>query len=110
VFAAMRDKDLTGVVQPLVAMAAGWFVAQASADRGATGEELGALLASLAARDVVVAADVGGAVAAAHATAKPSDRVVVYGSFVTVGAATEALRLYCAASPVGGPSTTWTRV
>ena len=41
VFAAMRDKDLAGVVQPFVAAAAGWFVAQASTDRGATGAELG---------------------------------------------------------------------
>jgi dihydrofolate synthase/folylpolyglutamate synthase len=110
VFAAMRDKDLAGVVQPLVAMAAGWFVAQASADRGATGEELATLLASLAAPHVVVAADVVAAVAAARAAAQPKDRVVVYGSFVTVGAAIEALRLYCAASPWVDPSTTWTRV
>ncbi|HEY9182912.1 MAG TPA: cyanophycin synthetase, partial [Gammaproteobacteria bacterium] len=33
VFAAMRDKDLAGAVQPFVASADGWFVAQASADR-----------------------------------------------------------------------------
>ncbi len=49
VFAAMRDKDLAGVVQPLVPVATGWFVAQASADRGATGAELGTLLESLGA-------------------------------------------------------------
>jgi dihydrofolate synthase/folylpolyglutamate synthase len=110
VFAAMRDKDLAGVVQPLVATAAGWFVGRASTDRGATGEELATLLASLAARHVVVTADVAAAVAAACAAAQPEDRVVVYGSFVTVGAATEALRLYCAASPLVDPSTTWIRV
>jgi dihydrofolate synthase/folylpolyglutamate synthase len=91
-------------------MAAGWFVAQASADRGATGEELATLLASLAARNVVVTADVAAAIGAARAAAQPSDRVVVYGSFVTVGAATEALRLYSAPSPLVDPSTTWTRV
>ena len=51
VFAAMRDKDLAGVVEPLVATAAGWFVTQASADRGATGEPSSAtLLESLGAR------------------------------------------------------------
>jgi dihydrofolate synthase/folylpolyglutamate synthase len=110
VFAAMRDKDLKGVVEPLVAAAAGWFVAQASADRGATREELATLLASLAAPRVVATADVAAAIDAARAAAKPDDRVVVYGSFVTVGAALEALRLYCAASPLVGPSTTWTRV
>ena len=109
VFAAMRDKDLAGVVQPFAATAAGWFVAQASADRGATGEELGLLLASLDARGVVVTADAAAAVAAARATARPGDRVLVYGSFHTVGAAMEELRLYCAPSPLGDRPATWIR-
>jgi dihydrofolate synthase/folylpolyglutamate synthase len=109
VFAAMRDKDLAGVVQPFVPPAAGWFVAQASADRGATGAELGTLLESLGATGVVVAEDVAAACAAARATAVAGDRVVVYGSFHTVGAATEALRLYCAASPLVDRPATWIR-
>ncbi len=110
VFAARRDKDLAGVVEPFVATAAGWFVARASADRGATGTELGLLLESLGAGSVVVAADVATACAAARATAARGDRVVVYGSFHTAGAATEALRLYCAASPLVDRPATWTRV
>jgi dihydrofolate synthase/folylpolyglutamate synthase len=109
VFAAMRDKDLRGVVEPFAATAAGWFVAQASLDRGATGEELGLLLDSLGAKSVHVAADLGEACAAARAAAEPSDRVLVYGSFHTVGAALEALRLYCAPSPLVDRRSTWTR-
>jgi dihydrofolate synthase/folylpolyglutamate synthase len=109
VFAAMRDKDLTGVVEPFAATAAGWFVAQASTDRGATGEELRALLESLDAKNVHVAADVAAACAAARAAAQPSDRVLVYGSFLTVGAALEALRLYCAPSPLVDRRSSWTR-
>jgi dihydrofolate synthase/folylpolyglutamate synthase len=109
VFAAMRDKDLKGVVEPFAAQAAGWFVAQASTDRGATGEELGLLLESLGAKSVHVAADLGEACAAARAAAEPSDRVLVYGSFHTVGAALEALRLYCAPSPLVDRRSTWTR-
>jgi dihydrofolate synthase/folylpolyglutamate synthase len=109
VFAAMRDKDLGGVVQPLVASAAGWFVAQASADRGATGAELGTLLESLGAARIVVAADVAAACAAARTTAAPGERVVVFGSFLTVGAAMEALRLYCGPSPLVDRPATWTR-
>jgi dihydrofolate synthase/folylpolyglutamate synthase len=108
VFAAMRDKDLAGVVQPFAA-ADGWFVAQASADRGATGAELGTLLESLGAISVHIAADVAQASAAARAVAAPGDRVVVYGSFHTVGAALEALRLYCAPSPLVDRPSTWTR-
>jgi dihydrofolate synthase / folylpolyglutamate synthase len=107
VFAAMRDKDLAGVVQPFAA-ADGWFVAQASVDRGATGAELAALLESLGAQQVHVAEDIAGACARARAAARSGDRVIVYGSFHTVGAAMEALRLYCAPSPLDRPGT-WTR-
>jgi dihydrofolate synthase/folylpolyglutamate synthase len=110
VFAAMRDKDLAGVVQPFVTVADGWFVAQASADRGATGAELDTLLGSLGATRVVVADDIGNACAAARAAAMPGDRVVVFGSFLTVGAAIEALRLYCAPSPLVDRPATWNRV
>jgi dihydrofolate synthase/folylpolyglutamate synthase len=107
VFAAMRDKDLAGVVQPF-AEADGWFVAQANADRGATGVELAALLESLGARRVHVAEDIAAACAGARGAARSGDRVVVYGSFFTVGAAMETLRLYCAPSPLDRPGT-WTR-
>jgi dihydrofolate synthase/folylpolyglutamate synthase len=109
VFAAMRDKDLAGVVQPLVTTAAGWFAAQASADRGATGAELGTLLESLGAARVVVADDIAAACTAARRAAAPGDRVVVYGSFLTVGAAIETLRLYCAPSPLVDRPATWIR-
>jgi dihydrofolate synthase/folylpolyglutamate synthase len=109
VFAAMRDKDLKGVVEPFAATAAGWLVAQASTERGATGEELRTLLESLGAASVRVGADVAAACAAARAAAQRDDRVVVYGSFHTVGAALEALRLYCAPSPLVDRPATWTR-
>jgi dihydrofolate synthase/folylpolyglutamate synthase len=110
VFAAMRDKDLAGVVEPFVDVADGWFVAQASADRGATGEELRFLLASLDATNVVVESSIGAAVEKARQATASHDRVVVYGSFLTVGAASEALQLYCAASPLVDRPATWTRV
>ena len=109
VFAAMRDKDLSGVVEPFVA-ADGWFVAQGSVDRGATGAELGTLLESIGAARVAVAADVAAACAAARAVAARGDRVVVYGSFHTVSAALDSLRLYCAASPLVDRPATWIRV
>jgi dihydrofolate synthase/folylpolyglutamate synthase len=110
VFAAMRDKDLAGVVQPFVPLAAGWFVAQASADRGATGAELGTLLESLGSAPAVVSADVAAACVEARKIAATGDRIVVYGSFHTVGAAMEALRLYCAPSPLVDRPATWIRV
>lgn len=109
-FAAMRDKDLAGVVEPLVGAAAGWVVVQASAERGATAAELELLLASLGAAAVVTAASIAAACDQLRAMATPGDRVVVYGSFHTVGAAMEALRLYSAASPMVDRPATWTRV
>ena len=110
VFAAMRDKDLPGVLAPFVGSVDQWFVTQASADRGATGAELRDVLAAVGARGVTVSADVAAACASARSAARLGDRVVVFGSFHTVGAATEALGLYFAPSPRGTPPATWTRV
>jgi dihydrofolate synthase / folylpolyglutamate synthase len=110
VFAAMRDKDLVGVLQPFVALTERWFVTQGSADRGASGSELAALLERFGAAEVATLSNVEAACAAARAAAQPGDRVLVFGSFVTVGAAIEALRLYCASSPLGDRPATWTRV
>ena len=110
VFAAMRDKDVAGVVGPFVPLAERWFVTQGSADRGATAAELAALLQGAGASRVSTAPTVADACAAARAAAQPKDRVLVFGSFVTVGAATEALRLYCVSSPLVDRPASWTRV
>ena len=75
VFAAMRDKDLAGVVAPFVSVADGWHVAQGSADRGATPAELAALLESAGARRVATAPDIASAVQAARGAARRGDRV-----------------------------------
>jgi len=109
VFAAMRDKDLAGVIAPLVPSVDAWFVAQANTERGATGEELRAVLASGGARAIEVASDVAASTAAARVAAQPGARVIVFGSFVTVGAAADALGLYCAPSRMADQPATWTR-
>jgi dihydrofolate synthase / folylpolyglutamate synthase len=109
VFAAMRDKDLAGVVAPFAALADGWFVAQGNADRGATGAELRAVVEGVGGRGVEVCPSVEAACVAARARAAPGDRVLVFGSFVTVGAATTALGLYCAPSRLGADPAKWTR-
>jgi len=110
VFAAMRDKDVAGVVAPFVPIAERWFVTQGNTDRGATAAELAALLTTAGAPRVSTAPTVADACAAARAAAQASDRVLVFGSFVTVGAATEALRLYCASSPSADRPASWNRV
>jgi dihydrofolate synthase/folylpolyglutamate synthase len=109
VFAAMRDKDLAGVIAPLVSSVDAWFVAQENAERGATGAELRDVLAAAGARTIEIAADVAASTAAARAAAEPRARVLVFGSFLTVGAAADALGLYSAPSRLGGRSAKWTR-
>ena len=109
VFAAMRDKDLSGVVVPFVEAVECWFVTQANAERGATGPELRDILVECGARRVEPVADVAAATAAARALAQRGDRVLVFGSFHTVGAASAALGLYCAPSRSGDRPSTWTR-
>ena len=110
VFAAMHDKDLAGVLAPFVDLVDGWFVTRASPDRGATAESLSELLTRLGARTLAAQSDVAAACRAARSAAAAGDRVLVFGSFHTVGAATAALGLYCAASPFGSRPAKWTRV
>ena len=109
VFAAMHDKDLSGVLSPLVEVVDSWYVTQASADRGATAAALSELLEHLGARAVTAEPDVAAACAAARAAARAGDRVVVFGSFHTVGAATKALGLYCAPPRLGTRPAKWIR-
>jgi dihydrofolate synthase/folylpolyglutamate synthase len=88
VFGAMRDKDLRGVLQPLLPLVDSWQVCDLPIDRAATAEELATRLRELlSGRDVPVHthADPRAALAAAVAAADPSDRIVVFGSFYTVG-------------------------
>jgi dihydrofolate synthase/folylpolyglutamate synthase len=110
VFAAMRDKDLAGVFAPFLASVERWFVTQANADRGASTAALAEILEARGARSVECCADVAAACGAARIAARPGDRVLVFGSFHTVGAATAALGLYCAPSRLGDQPARWTRV
>jgi dihydrofolate synthase/folylpolyglutamate synthase len=110
VFAAMRDKDLAGTLVPFVGHVDAWFVTQANAERGATPGELRDRLLQLGARAVKETPDVNAAVAEARAASRAGDRILVFGSFHTVGAATATLGLYCAPFRQGDRPATWTRV
>jgi dihydrofolate synthase / folylpolyglutamate synthase len=88
VFGAMRDKDLQGVLQPLLPLIDAWHVCSLPIHRAATADELAVRLRDLLrGRDVPVHthADPQVALAAAVGAADPSDRIVVFGSFYTVG-------------------------
>ena len=88
VFGMLADKDIEGVVQAMRDQVDHWFVAPLPGPRGA---EAGRIASALEARGVLdpvdTCSDVADALARARAAARPDDRIVVFGSFLTVEAA-----------------------
>ena len=86
VFGMLKDKDIASVIGPLADVVDRWYPATLNVARGATSAQL---IESLAAAGVTATAqgfdDVHRAYAAALADAGEPDRVVVFGSFHTVG-------------------------
>ncbi|NBX96898.1 MAG: bifunctional tetrahydrofolate synthase/dihydrofolate synthase [Betaproteobacteria bacterium] len=87
VFGAMRDKDLAQVVHPLLPLVSQWHVCGLPTPRAATGQELREVLQRAGAGDSsVVGHDTPAkALQAALCAADPADRILVFGSFWTVG-------------------------
>jgi len=92
VCAMLADKDMVGVVDALRPRIDGWFVAGLRGARGGGPERMrDAVLAAGVASDAVQAfADVASAFRAARDAATEADRIVVFGSFLTVAAALAA--------------------
>ncbi|MED5618330.1 bifunctional tetrahydrofolate synthase/dihydrofolate synthase [Ideonella sp. BN130291] len=88
VFGAMRDKDLAGVLKPVAPLVDAWHLTDLPIARAATAEALRPVAeAASAGREVPVHchASPADALRAAVAAADPADRIVVFGSFYTVG-------------------------
>ncbi len=109
VFGAMHDKDISGVVQPFMALVDEWLIACAEPERGASAAAMAATLADLGARSVAPQPDVETACRSAALRAASGDRVLAFGSFHLVGPAMEALGLYCAPT-CSDQSARWTGV
>ncbi|MEO8063785.1 MAG: bifunctional tetrahydrofolate synthase/dihydrofolate synthase [Pseudomonadota bacterium] len=86
----LGDKDIGGITAALGADIDAWFLAALEGPRAVSTAELAARLPA-GARVSVLAADVAAACLAARAAAQPGDRIVVFGSFLTVGPALEFL-------------------
>ncbi len=90
VFGMLHDKDVAGVIAQLAELIDVWCVAGISEKRGASLQELQSFLSG-------VEGEVNGfdslqeAFLAARRRAHPEDRIVVFGSFVTVGTVMELL-------------------
>jgi dihydrofolate synthase/folylpolyglutamate synthase len=93
VFSMLADKDIAGVGQALARRIDRWIVAPSAGARGASAAHIVAALATAGVPDaaIAVAADVPAALAAARDAIGEADRIVVFGSFVTIAAALQAL-------------------
>ncbi|MCC6853934.1 MAG: bifunctional tetrahydrofolate synthase/dihydrofolate synthase [Comamonadaceae bacterium] len=90
VFGAMKDKDIAGLVPKIAPLVDAWHCCDLPTPRAARAAELAALVRATPAahgRSVEVHEHAGPAeaLAAALAAADPADRIVVFGSFYTVG-------------------------
>jgi dihydrofolate synthase/folylpolyglutamate synthase len=91
VFAMLSDKDIAGVIEACLGRVDVWHIASLDGPRGT---HWGVLEPLLLARGMVVASrsdSVAAALRRARQSAGPNDRIVVFGSFYTVGAAKLAL-------------------
>ena len=85
VFGMLRDKDVAGVIDKAAAKIDAWYVGGTAGARGLSGDEAAALVRQRQPGASVAAfATVGAAYEAALRAAQPEDRIVAFGSFLTV--------------------------
>jgi dihydrofolate synthase/folylpolyglutamate synthase len=89
----LADKDIEGIVRQVRDCFDAWIVVGLSSARALSADALAARLSAAGARNVSMAADVGAGCLAASHRAAAGDRVVVFGSFLTVGPALDWLQL-----------------
>ena len=80
----LRDKDIAGVLREIAPRVTRWHLATLSGPRGATADELAARLEKSSVQKFASPAE---ALAAALGAANENDKIVVFGSFLTVGEA-----------------------
>ena len=90
VFSMLRDKDIGAVIQAVKGRIDEWHIAPLPGPRGMSADALAAALAAAGVTDRAVHrhATVVAAYAAARKMAAEADRIVVFGSFLTVAQAT----------------------
>lgn len=89
----LADKDIRGALQPLRDKVDFWHAATLGGPRGARAESLAAVINGGGLGGEVICHDSPRvAMQAAKGQASESDRIIVFGSFLTVAGALEALR------------------
>ena len=93
VFAMLADKDIGSVVDAMRGRVDRWYVSAAQAERAASAAQVAEILFEKRLADRTrMFATVASALDAARRDAGPNDRIVVFGSFTTVGEALQSLR------------------
>ena len=90
----LADKDAAAITKILSDSIDAWWCASIDGARGRRGEELAQVVRAEVTVPVRAAHSIAAACAAAAAAAESGDRIVVFGSFLTVGPALRWLRLY----------------
>ena len=86
VFGAMADKDLAGLMARIAPLIDAWYCTDLPTARAATALQLADMARALQpAREASTHATPAAALAAALGAADPADRILVFGSFLTVG-------------------------
>jgi dihydrofolate synthase / folylpolyglutamate synthase len=86
VFGAMADKDLAGLMGRIAPLIDAWYCTDLPLPRAATATQLAAHARALRVSPAVSEhANPSAALAAALAAADPADRILIFGSFLTVG-------------------------
>jgi dihydrofolate synthase/folylpolyglutamate synthase len=104
VFGMLADKDVGGVIAAVRSRIDRWFVATLPGPRGASAARVRAELmaAGVAPRSIRMFDDVAPAFAAARVEVGEADRIIVFGSFLTVAAALAAARPGTGRAPRNG--------
>jgi dihydrofolate synthase / folylpolyglutamate synthase len=89
----LRDKDTAGIAREMRECVDRWILCSLPGPRGMQADELAAAL-GVAGEGAACEPSVASACERALREARPEDRIVVFGSFLTVGPALEWLRLY----------------
>jgi dihydrofolate synthase/folylpolyglutamate synthase len=87
----LADKDAAGIISVLDGYIDSWWCASVDGTRGRSGEVLAEEVRKVVRTPVAAADDVASACAAAFSAAEQLDRIVVFGSFHTVGPAMDWL-------------------
>ena len=86
VFGAMADKDLAGLIARIAPLIDAWYCSDLPLARAASAAQLAAAVRIAAPKaSVSEHADPAAALDAALAVADPADRILIFGSFLTVG-------------------------